>query len=148
MVLKTTFAERECDGMINILAVDNNKQSLCVLRKAIEEAVDRMKCKPDIKVHGFLSSYEALVFAKENPVDIVFTESEMSDFDCIELINQLRRINRYVNAILVTENEKYAEQTLMMNMRLSGYILKPPDADAILNELFNLWYPVKGIMAI
>ena len=134
--------------MINVMAVENSKQSLSILCNAIEEAVSKMKNHPEIKIHGFLSAEEAMVFAKNNIVDVVFTEGELNDYDGIELICRLRKINNRVNAILVTENQHYAEQTLKMNMRLSGYILKPPDSDAILNELFNLWYPVKGIIAI
>lgn len=142
------FSERKCVGLINVMAVENNKHSLNILCEAIESAVEKMKIKPDIRIHGFLSADEALCFAKSTLVDIVFTEGELKDYDGIELICRLRKINDKVNAILVTENQQYAEQTLKMNMRLSGYILKPPDSDAILNELFNLWYPVKGIIAV
>lgn len=87
--------------------------------------IDSLEC--------FSQSEEALQWAQEHPVDLVFLDIEMPIINGIELAIRLRQINANIKIIFVTAYEQYALEAF--GVRAIGYLLKPYGREDIQNEL-------------
>lgn len=121
---------------MTIIAVDDEPDALAALTEAIKEAL------PMVKVAGFGWSEDALNYAKENQVDVAFLDINMGGMNGLTLAKKLKDIYGKTNIVFVTGYDKYAIDA--MNLRASGYILKPPNAEQITIEMENLWHPIEN----
>ncbi|MDL2263628.1 response regulator [Synergistaceae bacterium OttesenSCG-928-I11] len=119
---------------MNILAVDDEKPALRMLKDAIEEAV------PGVSVVAFLSVDRALAYARQNVVDVAFLDIRMPDIDGMALARCLKEINDRTNIVFVSGYADYALDAF--SLPASGYLLKPVSADAVRREMDRLRYPV------
>jgi len=125
-----------------IYAIDNEKLMLDLLVDAIKEAL------PDEDPVAFTKPRQLLEKAKENTPDIVFLDVEMPLMDGRSLAEELKNISPNINLIFVTGYEKYSLDAL--KLYASGFILKPVDANEIVDAVNNLRFPVatKKILTI
>lgn len=117
---------------MNIIAVDDEREALQLLEKAILEA------SPGCNLRCFCSQEEALAYVQDNKVDIAFLDIEMPGVDGISLAENMIGIHGKVNIIFTTGHSRYAVNAF--SLPASGYILKPVRTKAIKRELFKLRY--------
>lgn len=122
---------------MNILAIDDEKPALRMLKEAIEEAV------PDCSLAPFLMAADALAYAANNIVDIAFLDIMIPDIDGVTLAKRLKETNERMNIVFVSGYADYAVDAF--SIQASGYLLKPVSADAVRAEMENLRYPLSPI---
>ncbi len=120
---------------MNIIAVDDEKIALDGLVLAIKQS------QPGAAIHSFNGATSALEFVKENPCDIAFLDIQMRGKNGIELAKQLKIINHNINIVFTTGYLEYKGDA--MDLRASGYLIKPVTAEKITEEIKQLRYPVK-----
>ncbi|WP_022761256.1 response regulator [Butyrivibrio sp. AD3002] len=118
---------------MNILAVDEDKESLKKIKKIIETV------SPDATLFSSDSSLAALATARETEMDVVVLETEMSELGGIDLGGYLKELNPYINLIYLTKHTEQAYEA--MKLHASGYIKKPGTKDQVKSELESLRYP-------
>lgn len=122
---------------VKIIAVDNEKLALETLGRTIRSVV------PDAEVKCCGSSDEAIVQAGEMIPDVAFLDIEMPGLNGIELAKELKsKVNPRINIIFTTGYSEYIE-TAFMDLRSSGYLLKPITSSKVREELENLRNPVE-----
>lgn len=88
------------------------------------------------EIYSFCYPEEAYSFIKEKGCDVLFVETEIKGMNCFVFINKIRKINRHIFHVIVTEKEEYAYEALQKN--IMGYILKPLSLGEITKTLKNL----------
>lgn len=119
---------------MKILAVDDEPLALEMLVQAIEEA------KPGAEVEGFRKPLDLLDYAKENGCEIAFLDIHMRGMTGVELAKSLKEVNPKMNIIFVTGFDQYTGDA--MQLRASGYIMKPVTKEKIEAELLELRFPI------
>lgn len=122
---------------MNILAVDDEYSALESLERAIRMA------EPDAKLACFDTWGQALAYARETRIDTAFLDIEMPEMDGLALAKRLIGIHRNTNIIFVTGFKKYAADAL--DIRVSGYVMKPIQPKRVREELDNLRHPIDYI---
>lgn len=102
------------------------------------EAALIRQCAPQAKVLAFSSSASALAHLKEEKADVAFLDLEMPEYHGIELAKHMKRLCPHLNIIFATAYQDFFEEA--MNLRASGYLLKPLKAKRVKEELDNLRY--------
>ncbi len=120
---------------MNILAVDDEIHALNLLSEAIEEVV------PEAKVYLCQDVRSAFSVAKSVPIDVAFLDIHMPEKTGLELASELKTVNPRINIIFATGFSEYMKEGL--DLRMSGYLLKPVTADAVRVELENLRHPIE-----
>ncbi len=83
------------------------------------------------KEHGFVevlqasNGIEALDIVRKNNIDIVITDIQMPEMNGIELIREIKSLNRGIKCIIITAYAEfeYAKESVKLNV--NDYILKP-----------------------
>lgn len=83
------------------------------------------------KEHGFVEVFEAnngieaLEIVRKNNVDIVITDIQMPEMNGIELIREIKSLNRGIKCVIITAYAEfeYAKESVKLNV--NDYILKP-----------------------
>ncbi|MDD6482686.1 MAG: response regulator [Lachnospiraceae bacterium] len=119
---------------MRILAVDDEKLALDSLTDAIREA------SPEAELFAFQSPREVLAWAEKNIADVAFLDVRMRGMTGLELALRLKNFWPGINIIFATGYDEYLLPAV--NMRCSGYLLKPVQSDAVREELQNLRNPV------
>lgn len=119
---------------MKILAADDEVLALEMLKEAIRDA------EPQSEIIAFSKPSLLLEYAKENNSDIAFLDIHMRGMTGVELAKKLKELNPKINIIFVTSYDQYASNAL--ELRASGYIMKPVTAERVKEELENLRYPV------
>lgn len=118
---------------MNMIVVDDEKPVLLQIESAIRQAV------PDGMLTGFISTREALAYAKDTRIDVAFLDIDMGEMNGLSLAKKLKDIYGKTNIIFVTAYSEYALDAF--SVKASGYILKPADPQIIIRELDNLRNP-------
>lgn len=119
---------------MRILAVDDEKLALDSLTDAIKET------SPEAELFAFQSPREVLAWAENNTCDVAFLDIHMRGMTGLELALRLKSFWSRINIIFATGYDEYLLPAV--NMRCSGYLLKPVQSDAVREELQNLRNPV------
>ena len=120
---------------MKILAVDDEYYALELLKSALEEVAGSSTvylCR-DVK--------SALTTAEENKIDVAFLDIHMPEMNGVELAHELKLLNPKVNIIFATGFSEYMKQGI--DLRMSGYVMKPVTPEAIKTELENLRHPIE-----
>ncbi|MBO6146815.1 MAG: response regulator [Lachnospiraceae bacterium] len=124
---------------MKILAVDNERLALESLCRAIKSTV------PEAELVSSGNSTEAYELAKDIVPDIAFLDIEMPGLNGIDLAKKIKSdVNPMINIIFTTGYSEYIE-TAFMELRSSGYILKPVTVDKISLEIKNLRNPISPV---
>lgn len=118
---------------MKILAVDDETLLLGELKKAI------LKACPNSEITAYTTAEKAVLYAKNNVVDIAFLDIQMPDTDGIELAKIINETNPKVNIIFVTGYERYMKSAF--DIYASGYLMKPVNEHKVAKELLYLRYP-------
>lgn len=120
---------------MNILAVDDEYFALELMKGALEEVAggDSVYLCRDVK--------SALDVARENKIDVAFLDIHMPEKNGIELAVDLKKLNPKVNIVFATGFSEYMKEGI--DLRMSGYIMKPVTAKAVKTELENLRNPIE-----
>lgn len=120
---------------MRIIIVDDES----VILRGETELIQR--CAPDAIVNSFSLPEDALEFLGTHPADVAFLDFEMPQCHGRTLARRMKAICPRINIIFATAYSGYYEDA--MNLRASGYLLKPLKEREVLEELENLRYPVK-----
>ena len=96
---------------------------------------------PMANVTAFQSAANAIRFAQSQTVDVAFLDINMMEMSGIELGRRLKFINPDVNIIFSTAYDDYYAEA--MDIRASGYIIKPMREESVLEEINELRRPVQ-----
>lgn len=118
-----------------ITVIDDEALALRSTADAVRTAL------PEAEIHTFMKSSELLSFAEEKNIDIAFLDINMRGITGLEVAEKLKKITPRVNIIFVTGYDEYKGSA--MDLKASGYLMKPVVADDILREFNDLRYPVR-----
>lgn len=115
-----------------IFAIDDEPIALAVLHDAIAEAV------PEASIMDFPLGTDALeaIRARGLRPDVMFSDIRMPGLDGLALAAQVRAAAPATRLVFVTAYSEYAFDAIQV--RTSGYVMKPVDADAIREEMANI----------
>jgi len=117
------------------LAVDDEYFALELLKNALEEVAGGST------VYLCRDVRSALDTAQKNKIDVAFLDIHMPEMNGIELAGKLKQLNPKVNIVFATGFSEHMKEGI--DLRISGYLLKPVTASAIKTELENLRNPIE-----
>ena len=120
---------------MNILAVDDELHALRLLEDAIKKSVI------DSTVYLCHDEDLALAVAREHGVDVAFLDIHMPGMGGIALAHALKTINPKINIIFATGYSEHMKEGI--ELRMSGYLLKPVTPEAVRTEMENLRNPIQ-----
>ena len=120
---------------MNILAVDDEHYALELLKRALIEVAGGST------IYTCNNAKGALELASEIKIDVAFLDIHMPEISGVELARELKRLNPKVNIVFATGFSEYMKQGI--DMRMSGYIMKPITPEAVRTELENLRNPIE-----
>ncbi len=106
--------------MKTILIVEDSATTRAMIRSIVEEF-------DDIETVEAASGFEALKQLPANDIDLVVTDINMPDINGLELINFIRKDQRYQNLPLIIVSTERSEEDKRRGVALgaNGYITKP-----------------------
>ena len=119
---------------MRILCLDDEPLALQMLEMCVA------KVRPEADVAAFDDQDELLEDAEEHGCDVAFLDIHMRGMTGVEVAKRLKDINPKMNIIFVTGFSEYKGDA--MDMRASGYIMKPVTKEEVARELENLRFPV------
>lgn len=120
---------------MNILAVDDEYYALELMKHALEEVAGGST------VYLCRDVQSALRTATETRIDVAFLDIHMPEMSGVELARELKRLNPKVNIVFATGFSEYMKEGI--DLRMSGYIMKPVTPQAVRCELENLRNPIE-----
>ena len=120
---------------MNILAVDDEYFALELMKSALDEVASGANVYPCRDVES------ALDVARGQRIDVAFLDIHMPGMNGVELARELKLINPKVNIVFATGYSEYMKAGI--DLRMSGYVLKPVSPAAIREELENLRHPIE-----
>ena len=120
---------------MNILAVDDEYYALKMLEGAIKEAVS------GAALYSCQSPELAIETAKREKIDVAFLDIHLPGMSGVELAKALKDTNSKINIIFATGYSEYMKEGI--DLRASGYLLKPVTAEAVKVEMENLRHPIE-----
>ena len=119
---------------MRVLCLDDEELALQMIVTCVKEV------KPDADVEGFEDQDDLLEEAEKNGCDVVFLDIHMPGMNGVEVAKRLKEINRKMNIIFVTGFSDYKGDA--MDMKASGYIMKPVTTEEVAVELEDLRFPI------
>lgn len=101
---------------MEIMIVDNNLNSVRDFIFCLNDISEQ------INYHVFLDANEALEYIKNHTVDMLCTEVLLKDISGFSLINQAKKIDPRIYAIIVTKTKEYAIEA--WTNHVDDYLLK------------------------
>ena len=95
---------------------------------------------PDASINAFGHADPAIGFVEENGCDVLISEIELFGTDGLTLAKRVKTLNPKVNIIFLTvcDEKEYARE--VMEIKPSGYLVKPAKREQLALELSNLRY--------
>ena len=119
---------------MRILCIDDEP----LMRQMVEMAV--REARPDADVRVFERQADLVMDAETNGCDIALLDIHMRGLNGVDLARLLKMTNPKMNIIFVTGFSEYAGEA--MQIRASGYIMKPITKEKVEEELANLRFPI------
>ena len=120
---------------MTILAVDDEYYALELMKHALEEVAGGST------VYLCRDARGALQTAREVQIDVAFLDIHLAEMNGVELARELKLLNPKVNIVFATGFSEYMKEGI--DLRMSGYVLKPVTPEAIRTELENLRNPIE-----
>ena len=124
---------------MRIVCVDDHP----IMLKGITQSIEQLL--PSASIAAFENASSALEYVEGNGCDILICEIELSGTDGLTLAKNVKKINSKVNIIFLTvcDEKEYAKEVLQI--KPSGYLVKPAKNEQIAAELSNLRYGVCAV---
>ena len=90
------------------------------------------------QVYAFTEGLKLLEFIIENPCEVIFMDPYLEDMDGGILAEEIKDILPQVNIVFLTEHDEFYRKA--MEIRASGYVLKPLREVDVREEFKNLRY--------
>lgn len=128
---------------MTVVCVDTAKHYADEMKKTVASYL------PNANICTFTSPEEAYSYIRTKGCDVLLTEIELKNQNCVSqnsfglvLANEAKKSNPNVNVIFVTvcDEKEFAKDVI--DLRLSGYITKPYEAEKLKYELMHLRNPV------
>ena len=119
---------------MRILCLDDEELALQMLEMCVKKA------RPDAEVWSFDDQDALLEDAEESGCDVAFLDIHMRGMNGVEVAKRLKDINPKMNIIFVTGFSEYKADA--MDMKASGYIMKPVTVEEVKEELDNLRFQI------
>ena len=119
---------------MKIMCLDDEQLALQMLEMCVQ------KVKPEADISAFDDQDDLLAEAEKNGCDIAFLDIHMRGMNGVEVAKRLKDINPKMNIIFVTGFSEYKADA--MDMRASGYIMKPVTKEEVARELEDLRFPI------
>ncbi|MFZ7946918.1 MULTISPECIES: response regulator transcription factor [Bacillaceae] len=89
------------------------------------------------------SGEEALIFLKDNPIDILITDIMMGEMSGLDLIKEVKKIQPKVKSIVLTgyQEFEFIKQGLLLG--IENYLVKPVDEDELVTTIQNVGRKLK-----
>ena len=117
---------------MRIAVIDNDSFLLTESLRVIK------KVRTSDQVYAFTEGLKLLEFIIENPCEVIFMDPYLEDMDGGILAEEIKEILPFVNIIFLTEHDEYYRKA--MEIRASGYVLKPLREPEVREEFKNLRY--------
>ena len=111
---------------MNMLAVDDEYYALELMKHALEEVA------VGSTVYLCRDVRSALDTAVKTKIDVAFLDIHMPEMNGVELARELKGINPKINIVFATGFSEYMKEGI--DLRMSGYIMKPVTPEAVLWE--------------
>lgn len=121
---------------MKIFAIDDERLALKALVRSIQEAA------PEAELHSFQKPSELIAAIPEYSCDIAFLDIKMPGTTGLEVAKKLKKENPKINIIFVTGYNDHALEA--MELRSSGYVMKPVTTEKVKKELQALRYPIEA----
>ena len=121
---------------MTIVCVDNTP----IMLQSLKENAD--KAYPYADVQTFLTAEPALNYAEKFGCDVLLCEINPPRLEGLFLAEKVKNINPRVNIIFVTVCSESEHAKTVMKLKPSGYLTKEATGTQILEELWNLRYPI------
>ena len=124
---------------MRIVCVDDHPIMLFGLTQNIRQIL------PGTEIHSFQRAEEALSFIREKGCEILICEIELCGTDGITLAQKVKKLYPTVNIIFLTvcDEKEYAREVLQI--KPSGYLVKPANKEQLSFELHNLRYVSQAV---
>ena len=117
---------------MKILAIDDEKFALELLVDTIH------KVRPDAEIVPFRRAAQFMEYEDKQSFDAAFLDIRIGKISGIQIAIELKKHSPMCNIVFVTSYSEYAFAAIQM--RPSGYIMKPYTEDDIRNEFNNFRY--------
>ena len=124
---------------MTIVCVDDHPVMLKGLLKSISQLL------PDAFVEAFANAEDAMGFAREKGCDVLISEIELAGVDGLALAQRMKDLNPRVNIIFLTVCDEKEHAKEVMQIKPSGYLVKPAQKEQLAFELNHLRY---GLCAV
>lgn len=114
--------------MFRLLVVEDDRDTAALVKAGLETE--------DMQVEIAYDGQEGLEKFKEGEYDLVLLDLQMPKMTGEELLKVIRKENPYIDIIVYTNYEKFADIKKLVNLGINGYVNKGPNAD--LNELIGM----------
>lgn len=122
---------------MNTITVDDETFAINSLLRLLK------KTDPNGTHTGVRDSAAFIEYVKNNPVDIAFVDVDLYGSNGLDLVKQLSEINKEINVIMYTGHSQFKAEAL--DLYVSGYIVKPVNAEDLAEVLNHLRYPIKDL---
>ena len=121
---------------MTIVCVDNTP----IMLQSLKENAD--KAYPYADVQTFLSAETAMDYVEKFGCDVLLCEINPPRLEGLFLAEKVKNINPRVNIIFVTVCSESEHAKAVRKLKPSGYLTKEASGAQILEELWNLRYPL------
>ena len=123
---------------MRVICVDMSRLALIRLKYSVRRIV------PTAKIYTCQTSETAFQIANKKGCDVLLTEFNVSNrfASGYDLAKRIKEINPRLNIVFITECFGHEVFSRVFDVRASGYVKKPYDTQALLNEFQDLRYPV------
>lgn len=113
---------------MKILLVDDSAtmrtiQKRCLLKLGVEE------------VHEAEDGMQAFELFRGHSYDVIFTDWNMPNMDGLQLLREIRSVNRQVPVIMITTESERARVLTAVQAGVSDYLVKPFTPDSLRSKL-------------
>ena len=124
---------------MTIVCVDDHP----IMLKGLSACIGQLL--PDAGIVTFADAADALGFVRDHGCDILICEIELCGVDGLTLAKNIQKLNPKVNIIFLTvcDEKEYAREVLQI--KPSGYLVKPANREQIAFELNNLRYSICAV---
>ena len=117
---------------INLLIYANDLDNLALFKKFFESNF------PVLIIFASNNMVDVIEKTNQKNIDILLINSDMEDSNAIELIQEIRNINKYVIIIFSSDMRKVSDLINVFNSGVNYFVEKQQDTTLYINEIDNI----------